>query len=281
MHERHPMFDKQAIEALQEGQSIRQANAAMSTSAAARHVVALPSDYKQHDLEKFEPQRRRARGKMETPDLQSFADYTTAHAEGGASIFIEPENMRATAVLNLGQPDAPGQADNKACYAPVTTAAYNALNRMTAGKNSQKDVAEFLQDWTEHITCFNDEGEITPPRAVAAVRKISIEAIRKLENEEQSLRTTRSAFEDITATSKEPLPTLIYFRCQPYADLQERQFVLRLGVLTGDDKPTITLRVIRRELHQHEMAEELAERIRAAMGSNEVAIYKGEYHRHD
>ncbi|WP_172424281.1 DUF2303 family protein [Vandammella animalimorsus] len=274
------MFDKQAIETLQEGQSIAQANEAMATSAEARHVVALPSDYKQHDLEPFQPRRRRARGKMETPDLQSFAAYATAHAEGGASIFIEPENMRATAVLNLGQPAAPGQADNKAVLEPTTTAAYNALNRITAGKNKQQDVAEFLEDWTEHITCFNDEGEISPPRAIAAVRKISIEASRKLENEEQALSATRSAFENITASSKEPLPALIYFRCQPYADLQERQFVLRLGVLTGEEKPAITLRVIKREQHQQQMAEELAERIRAAMGSADVAIYKGQYHRH-
>lgn len=273
------MFDKEAIESIRESASINEANSAIASSDGCNHVVALPSDYQEHDLEKYQLKRRRARGTMETSSIESFVDYADQHAENGASIFIEPENMRSTAVLNLGTIDRPGHADNKAVLTPVATAAYNALNRITASAHKQQDVAEFLEDWGDHITCFNDEGAIANPRAIAAVRKISIESIRKLENEEQPLSASRSAFENITASSKEPLPTLIYFKCHPYADLSERNFIIRLGVLTGGDKPIISLRVIKIEQHQQEMADELANLIDAKLNDSEsqIAIYTGKY----
>ncbi len=105
------------------------------------------------------------------------------------------------------------------------------------------------------------------PKAIAAIRKLSIESMRKLESSEQSLSASKSAFESVQATSAEPIPTTIYFDCEPYYGLESRQFVLRLGVLTGGDKPAINLRVVKQELHDEEMANEFADLARDALGS--------------
>ena len=249
------MIDKQAIEALQEARAIDAAN----DNTPAPYVTALPENFKLHDLEKHMSQRRRAIGTMSTTSAQDFANYIKDHAEAGATVFVSTEAMKAVAVLNLGTPEEPGHADNLAVLDPKKTAAFSALLAIANGHpRSQQDVAEFLEDWPSMVSCYNDEGNITNAKAIAAVRKITIEALRKLESEEQSLSASRSAFESVAATSKEPLPTTIYFTCVPYVGLAERTFVLRLGVLTSGDKPSIVLRIVKAEEHAEEMGNELA-----------------------
>jgi uncharacterized protein YfdQ (DUF2303 family) len=251
------MLTEQAVEKLQQGAAIAQANIAM-----AQAFAALPSDFALHDLERFAPTRRRARGTFSTPFIAAFCAYLIKHAEAGATAFVNPERINSTAVLNLGSPTEPGHADNLAVLAPTKTAAYAALTSVAnGGGQAQRTIAEFLEDWAGQIQCFNDAGEIQPGQAVAAVRKITIEALRKQESQEQSLSATRSALESVTASSTEPLPTVIYFRCLPYAELRERTFVLRLGVLTGDKAPSIVLRIVKPEEHAEQMSQELAELI--------------------
>lgn len=273
------MFDKDAIEAINEGTGIYQASQALAAAFKDKAVVALPDKFTEHDLERYLPNRRRARGVMTTDNLASFTDYTKAHAEPGASVFVDAEHMQAVAVLNLGTPDAPGHTDNRAKLCLKRTAAFTALlaHANANGRGmTQTAASEFLEDWPEHIKCFNSEGEISPPKAIAALRKLSIEAMRKLESSEQSLSASRSAFESVQATSSEPIPTTIYFKCVPYQDLSERLFVLRLGVLTGGDKPSITLRIVKAELHNEEMAQELARLTDDAL-SGSFPVLLGEY----
>lgn len=272
------MFTKEAIVALQEAKSIASAADALNTSCDTLDLTALPSDYKLHNLEEFKSLRRRARGLMTTQVISAFVEYTNCHAEPGASVFVSPDEMSATAVLNLGRPTEPGHADNRAKLTLKRTAAYNALVNIATGVGyKQAQIAEFLEDWPEYVKCFNDAGDITLPKAIAAIRKLTIESIRKLENTEQQLSASRSAFESVQATSVDPLPTIIVFKCQPYADLSTREFVLRLNVQTGGDKPTISLRIVKAEQHAEDMANELGALIRKEFQGDEMPVLLGGY----
>lgn len=272
------MFDKDAILALQESQSIAAVSAALLAADTTLDLAALPSDYKLHNLEPFLPARRRARGTMATPLLESFTDYTKAHAEAGASVFVNPDNMSATAVLNLGTPSAPGHADNKAKLEVKRTAAFIAMLGVASGNPlKQSIVAEFLEDWPDQVSCYNADGPLSISKAIQAVRKITIESIRKMENSEQQLSASRSAFESVQATSADPIPTLIEFVCQPYPELMERVFTLRLAVQTGGDKPAIALRIIKAEQHNEEMARELTFMISAGFDGAEIPVLIGGY----
>lgn len=241
-------------------------------------VIALPENFKTHDLESYLPHRRRARGEMLTSSIFSFSEYASTHATEGASVFVDPDAMRAKAVLNLGTSEIPGHADNMAIYAPDKTAAYSALLAITRQPQKQSDMAEFLEDWPDLIECFNDAGPVNIKQATAAVRKITIDSARRIESEEQQLGATRSAFESVQASSKEPLPTTIYFKCTPYADLSERVFVLRLGVLTGEKAPSIVLRVVKAEQHKEEMATELSKLVAEAL-AGDLPVLIGTYTR--
>jgi len=267
------MFTKDALESLQTAAGISQASDAI---AAADHVVALPENFTTHDLENYRIYRRRARGKFQTNALDSFVSYTEAHQEEGCSVFVSSQDMTATAVLNLGTPDAPGHADNIARLQLDKTAAYTALQTIANGPKKQALVAEFLEDWPDLITCFHHNEQLSPPKAIAAIRKITIEGLRKIESEEQQLSASRSAFESVQATSTEKLPTHIYFKCLPYKDLAERTFVLRLQIHTGDDKPMIGLRIVKAELHAEEMANELAKLVKEQFGGD-ITVVLGQY----
>lgn len=272
------MFDKEAITALTKAEATAEANTALlhGLGLSSAGLLALPIDFSVHDLEKHMSQRRRARGNMETSVLADFAAYAKAHAEAGATVLVSPDSMSAVAVLNLGAPEAPGQADNLATLRLKRTAAYTALLQIANGAgHRQGTIAEFLEDWTAHITCFVGSDEVQNPRATAAVRKITIEALRKQESSEEQLSASRSTFESVQANSgPEPLPSLIYFSCVPYQGLSERTFVMRLSVITSD-KPALTLRIQKQEEHNEQMADELAGHVRECMEG--LPVHLGTY----
>lgn len=276
------MFDKSAIDTLAQATAINQASATVvmaldDTNGAA----ALPDNFALHDLEKFMPTRRRARGAMSTSSVSDFAAYVGQHAQTGSTVFVSHKVMAAVAVLDLGTTDAPGHAEHRATITPDMTAAYTAMRNIAQGRAlEQGTVAEFLEDWAPHIKCADEAGPIVLKHAVAAVRKITVEGLRKVEASEEQLSASKSSFESVKATSTQPLPTLIEFRCVPYHGFTERTFSLRLGIRTTD-KPAITLRIINSELHDEEMAQELANRVKLAVSSElgevQCPVLIGEY----
>lgn len=269
------------IEAIKSSHAITAAASAVNGALAdGRGVTALHQEFKPHDLENYLPYRRRPRGTMTTRIIPAFAGYAIAHAGEGATVFVNPDDMTATAVLDLGTVESPGHADNKAKLIPIKTAAYSALLQITSCQRSQQDVAEFLEDWADHIECTNADGPIKTPQAIAAVRKITIETAQKVESEEQSLSATRSAFESVKASSKDPLPTIIHFNCQPYADLDKRTFAVRVSILTGDKAPKLVLRVQCAEAHTEAMANEIMLRIVDAVDT-ELPVLVGTYGKAD
>lgn len=270
------------VSIMQEHQQIEAASAAADRALKASGLLYLPSDFTQHDVEGFMDQRRRARGTMNTPFVGDFAGYTVNHADAGTTVFVDAQEMAATAVLNLGGPSDPGHADNKAKLAPIKTAAYRALLSVVDKPLTQQKTAEFFEDWAGQLMYFSD-GEnpaaISAKQAVAAVRRITIENLARVDSEAQSLSANRSAFESVSASSKDPIPTFVYFECKPYADLAERTFVLRLGILTGEKTPSLVLRIQKAEEHTEEMANELAGLIRNAFTGADIPVLLGSYAR--
>lgn len=278
------MFDKEAIKELTRAEAISAAGTAMHGATETDGLAALPNDFEIHDLEKHLPTRRRARGSMQTAVVEHFAGYVASHAEEGATVFVDKARMQAVAVLNLGKPDAPGHADNQAVLALDKTAAYIALGELmrksTATGLSQRDLAEFMEDWDPAIGCIDANGSwMSTKKAIDAVRRITIDSARKTESAEGQLSAERSAFESVAASSAgNPLPATITFKCEPYNGLIERAFDMRLSVRTGDaTKPalSLTLRLVKGEEHTEQMANELAALVKQAIEG--TPVYVGSY----
>ena len=50
------------------------------------------------------------------------------------------------------------------------------------------------------------------------------------------------------------IPATILFTCNPYHGLDDREFVVRVSILTGGDKPKISLRIVKLEANEEDMA---------------------------
>jgi len=261
------MFDKEAVKEIARSESISAATKAIRTEVDG--VLALPEDFKLHNVEQYFNYRRRARGTMATTSIEDFAVYTKQHIdEAPGHIFVDPSEMAATAILNMGSTSQPGHTDNRAKLTLKRTAAYQALMAVSGSQLPQDRAAEFLEDWTANISCVNENGAIATKHAVAAIRKITIESSAKVESAVNQLSASKSAFEAIAASSKDPIPQEIDFVCQPYHGLPDRTFSLRLSVVTGA-KPLIVLRLIKQEQHEEEMANEFAELVRNSFADDQ------------
>jgi len=250
-------MDKSAIEQIQLGKQIENANNALT----AQKLAALPNDFVIHNLEQYEESRNRFRGLMSTKSVTAFASYAKSKNKNGTACFINADEMNATAIFNFGDEETPGHCDNKAIVQLEQTAPYIALNKIIGSQLSQKSVAEFIEDWRDFITCFgqeNEDGErdaIKIPKALHAIRSITIEAIAKSQSDDRDFGASKSTMESIDVKSDNMPPAIIVFTCTPYKELPAREFALRLGVLT-DRSPMLTLRLIKAETHKEEMAEE-------------------------
>lgn len=275
------MIDKDAISAVQAAVGIEQASDAFESALRFKQpAIPLHNHFKIEDLEKYMPRRRRARGQMCTTVLAHFKDYVEAHKEEGATVFVAQDEMCATAVLNLGTPTNPGHADNLADFDVEQTAEYRALRRIADGElKTQAEVAEFMEDWAPAIVrCASDpdsETAISLKHAIAAVRQLTIESIRKLENAEGNLSASRSTFDSVQVTNQ-TMPGYFEFLCHPSAQLSSRQFSVRVGVLTGEAKPKLKLRIIKDDWHQEEMSAELAGMVSGAFAGT-IPVVIGSY----
>lgn len=219
-------------------------------------TIALPSNYNIHDLEKFQIGRRRYRGSLETASLSDFVAYVRANT-GDNQGFIDAEKLSAKVLFNLGTIDEPGHGDWTATLALKATAAFRALCGVQGKQLDQRDLIEWLEDWSANVVGFDGEGGFIPTSAaIEAIRKINIKSTKDSTHVQEDRRASRSAMEEVEASAGPSLPNRISFRCTPYLGLPERDFSLRLSVLTSHDEPLLVMRVVGYEEHLEAIAQD-------------------------
>ncbi|WP_444933642.1 DUF2303 family protein [Microbulbifer sp. JTAC008] len=269
-------MDQSAVKEIQKSQTAAILEAALLEKDLQKPVLAAPADFKLHDLESYLPGRTRLRGVMHTIALLDFISYSLNHQKGkDSACFVDPERMSAETIFNLGNDIVPGHADFSAEIKLVKTAEYKALLDINGHKLSQKQLAEFMEDYAENIVCYSPDGQIIPiSEAVAAVRRLTIEASRKADYEVQDFKSSRSDLENIEARSEKTLPAGFKFECVPYNDLSIRTFDLRLSVITGREAPTLSVRIKRLEAAQEDMGRELQDRLADAFAAEDISEQK-------
>lgn len=282
------MFDKESLQLLQQADAIERANDALVRGVQSDHAAcALPSDIQVTDLECYLPNRRRARGVMKTSDVKSYIAYVTGAVDTAktgksgtqlARAFVNDDAMCAVTVLDFGDATIPLHCDDTAELQMEKTADYKALLAIADQPKSQRDIAEFLEDWVPNIECANDaDALIDAGKAASAVRRLTIDAARKQEHVDESLSASKSTFESVTASSSLGLPKIVRFRCVPYLGLAERVFYMRVSLRLGDDKPQFILRSIKLDAVRQEMAEEFGELMEADLAGAGIPVVHGVY----
>jgi uncharacterized protein YfdQ (DUF2303 family) len=244
---------------------------ALSKVIGSEAAIALPSSMSVVDLEKFMPNRRRFRGNLATENIDAFCDYALYQLAG--DVFVSSQNMSARAIFDLGNEDEPGHCEHTASLGLTKTAAYDALLSVDGVALGQKALAEWLEDWGRYIQCFDTEGEdLHISKALASVRKMTIETARKIESEEQNMGRQLSAMERIEVKSEGQQLGGFYFVCTPYNGFSAKQFRIPLSALTGGETIKLKLRIQEVEAIKEEITEEFYSKIESKLSSTSGAF---------
>lgn len=240
-------------------------------------TIALPSNFEVIDLERYMPGRRRFRGTFTTNVLADFIGYVTANTieigDGDAECYVDANNMAATTIFNLVNSNGEtGHADWKAKLALEQTAAYAALLGINARPLDQQQLIDFLEDWGSVIAVEGGLGN-----AVAAIRQIQITQKRESERTIGNFAATDSVLDEVEAKSKQGLPAFFQFSAAPYLGLSSRTFTLQLRILTGSDKPKLTLRINELETTKEAIATEFKEVLFRDLADGKLKIYIGSF----
>lgn len=242
-------------------------------------AVIIPSDYQVKSLESLNDGRFRFRGKLSTTSIADFVRYSSAYSEGqpGASCFIDADNMCATSVFNLGTLESAGHADNTAAIALKKTAPFCALLDFNGEKSRQKQLAEWLEDWSDFLTAFDADGKVLPiKQAVSAIRRITIESVQSADHEDADFSGKQSLMQSVEAKSKEIMPVAFEFKCVPYEGLSERRFSLRNSILTGDT-PLFVLRIVQLEAVEEAIANEFRDLLIERFDGKSIETFIGNF----
>lgn len=217
-------------------------------------AIALPDNFNLHNLEPYQPGRRRFRGAFTTSSLADFISYVKAHGGEG---FIDADNLKARVFFNLGDKEAAGHADWHATLTPKPTAAYTAIQKINGARLDQKALTDWLEDWSTNLVPYIEGSEYgSLGKAISAIRTITIKATSEQETTQQNFAASKSALDAVEAKSRLELPAGFGFVCTPYLGLQSRSFDLRLSVLTSSKDPVLVLRIVQMEAQQESIVQD-------------------------
>ncbi|MDT3720322.1 DUF2303 family protein [Pseudomonas oryzihabitans] len=234
-------------------------------------AILVPEGFKLVNLETYGAGRVRFRGVLSTSSLQDFADYVNEQAATDPFAgFVDPDDMTAQVFFNLGDVNAPGHADNYAVLRLQATAAYKALQHAAGKTFTQRELAEFLEDWHLQLKPQNEEGrDMSVVEAIANVRNIVIKAKSERGHTEGNFNASRSAMDEIEANSQDSRVASIAFTLVPYEGLSEITALLRVSIHTSNpsEHPTLKLRWVGEEGQKEEIARDFKDVLGQEIGS--------------
>jgi uncharacterized protein YfdQ (DUF2303 family) len=129
-----------------------------------------------------------------------------------------------------------------------------------SGSHYQKDAANFIEDWADFIVVTTStDDKMSIAQAANAINNMTIESARSITSEVEDFGEHLSAMERVEVKNKAKMPAKLKFTCVPYNGLEDREFEIRLSILTGGSKPEISLRIVQLEKHEEDIVDEFKE----------------------
>jgi uncharacterized protein YfdQ (DUF2303 family) len=241
-------------------------------------AILVPDSLTVTSLEHLQNGRSRFRGNMSTAALNDFSAYVLRRAADVRPVgFIDQKEMQAKVFFNLGTPAQPGHGDDTAVLVLKPTAAYLAAHAIKDKPLSQKHLAEWLEDWSHDLEPVLETGEsCSLAQALAFVRNVTIKAASTANHSEHNFGASRSAMDEIEANSQESRIEAIRFMLIPYDGLTPTEILLRVSLMTGEDKPVFKLRWVGEETQKEAIAQDFKEALDLQLGA-EVTLTIGKF----
>lgn len=268
---------KEALQLLQQTALLSDVNSALSLIGTKTPTIALPQGVSLESLENKMEFRSSYRFTFQTKSINDFGEYCKEFDKEGAKCFVNSDSMNAKTFFDLGIEDAPLHQRHTAKLQLDKTAAFKALLRINGERLSQKEAANFVEDWADNITVTSKDGEVMPiAQAAKQLREITIEQVSSVDSKVSDFGESMSSMERIEAKNQDVIPAVIEFTCDPYHGLSKRAFTVRVSILTGGSKPEISLRIIKLEAQEEDMAEEFKEILNKTFDGSKLKTFIGE-----
>ncbi|MGV6989630.1 DUF2303 family protein [Testudinibacter sp. P80/BLE/0925] len=239
-------------------------------------LAIVPKDMQVFPLERYQAQRNSYRVVYRTSHYRDYISYVERNVQPSAQCFVNPDTMSARTLFDLGDIASPGHALHAAELSLSATAAFEAVSSIDERQLEQSELSDWLEDWADNITAFDDAGEeISFANALAAVRKITLDYAKSEEHEVGDFAAKKSAMESVEAKSKLTIPHSFTFTCETYSGLNIRDITLRLRILTGSDEPILVLRMVKAEALKEAIAEEFADKVRFSLTGTDIIVNIG------
>lgn len=268
---------KDAIQHLEQSTLSSALNAELSEKGTQSNLLVVPEGFKISNIEQFMEYRDSYRASFSTKSISDFSEYCQEFDKDGAKCFVNSDNMNAKTCFDLGTEELPLHQLHDASLQLDKTAAFKSLLCINGDQLSQKEAANFIEDWSDNIKIYCREGEsMTNQQAVKQFKEITIEQVNSLNSEVSDFGESMSAMEKIEAKNQDLIPATIEFQCNPYHGLVERAFTVRVSIITGGNKPEIGLRIIKLEAQEEDMAEEFKEILNDKFTDSKLKVFIGQ-----
>lgn len=238
------------------------------------HAAALvPDSMSLQSLEAFQQYRNRYRASFKTALVEDFAAYVKDN--GGTVCFLNPETRTARTIFDLGTLEQPGHWEHKAVLMTAITPEFHALESANGQMQPHRSFIEFMEDWRAFWSAVDAEGnEIPQPKAIAALRSMTVENITKAASEVDDMAERRSSMESIEARSQEVQIHRFLFDLVPLEGFSIRRIECRFG-FRAHNGLHLGISII----GKGQLDKELSEEFQAIVAEQlpDLTIYKGEF----
>lgn len=274
------MIPAETIDRLQAGAIATKASD-LNTDTPAVILMDGPGKTSIHSVEHLMTYRARFRGAMSTNSLRDFVVYVTGRSVSPRG-FIDAERIESLsckAFFNLGHDTLPGHADDVAVLKPKMLGAFSTMRAINGKKMSQQELIDWIEDWHHILSARKGDAgeEMHITAAVAGIRNIKLVKKGEATSTVNNMVSARSAMEEIEANRDGTMPGLFVLKTAPFDGFAEREFTLRVSVLTGSDAPQLSLRWQRQEHQCEEIAQEFKQILARDLGGLSDSLVVGTF----
>ena len=212
-----------------------------------KDIIILSDNSGVHDLEKYSKTKRRMNGSFGTTSIAALTQFAETTIDESSEVDMPScfigDNGRAKLIFNFGTTETPLHQDLSGSVHLGQTAVFKAISRLREDRMSQRDLAEFIEDYHSYVVALDKDGiEINQSVAIAAIRNMSIESNQSVNQTTEEYKDTSSAFASVEAKFKDATPVYLRFDIPAFNEIENRVFVFRISVLTSDNKIKLALR---------------------------------------
>ena len=232
-----------------------------------KHTL-IPPGYKLESLEKAMDAPARFRGHFATEEPTAFVDYLATYVDALSAVFVDPYDMRATAIIDHGNAETPLWRDHIAALKLTETPELQALRQLALIPRSQRDLLDFIADWHPQLTFSStedaDPGDMSASTAAARLQKIEASIKTEAASEETQTAQSRSLAERRAVSGKPPVVMLL--QTEAYVGLSLRTVSARMAyVVNAKGETEIRIRILAAERLKRVCADELIRIVESGM----------------